>query len=195
MELEENGITKDELDNINLVLKNVDEKQLNKVLDNINIDEITSQLQSGSTLLEIVQNTINSMSAKEKIKFIIDLLLSAYILKTIITVLVVFIIYGILLRCLIFKKAGRHAWEALIPIYRDVVMLKICNMSPWWLLLALIPIIGWAFLWVVKVASKFMLAEGFDKGAAFGFGLWLLPPIFETILVFSRKTKYVGFIE
>ena len=27
------------------------------------------------------------------------------------------------------------------------------------------------------------------------FGLWLLAPIFETILVFSRKTKYIGFEE
>lgn len=40
-----------------------------------------------------------------------------------------------------------------------------------------------------------MLAESFGKGTGFAFGLWLLAPIFETILVFSRKTKYIGFEE
>ena len=74
-----------------------------------------------------------------------------------------------------------------IPIYRNVVMLKICGMSPWWLLLLLVPVLGWIILFVISVASKFMLAESFGKGTGFAFGLWLLAPIFETILVFSRK--------
>ena len=66
-------------------------------------------------------------------------------------------------------------------------------MSPCWLLLLLVPVVGWIILWIVSVASKFMLAEAFGKGTGFAFGLWLLAPIFETILVFSKKTKYIGF--
>ena len=31
------------------------------------------------------------------------------------------------------------------------------------------------------------------KGIGFGFGLWILGPIFEAILAFSRKSKYIGF--
>ena len=95
----------------------------------------------------------------------------------------------------IYKKANKKAWAAFVPIYRNITMLKICKMSPWWLLLLLVPIIGWIILWIVSVASKFMLAEAFGKGTGFAFGLWLLAPIFETILVFSRKTKYIGFEE
>ena len=71
-------------------------------------------------------------------------------------------------------------------------MLRICGMSPWWLLLLLVPIVGWIGLWLVSVASKFMLAEKFGRGVAFSFGLWLLAPIFETILVVSRKIQYIG---
>ena len=37
-----------------------------------------------------------------------------------------------------------------------------------------------------------MLAEAFDKTPAFGFGLWLLWPIFESILAFSDNSIYVG---
>ena len=66
-------------------------------------------------------------------------------------------------------------------------------MSPCWLLLLLVPVVGWIILWIVSVASKFMLAEAFGKGTGFAFGLWLLAPIFETVLVFSKKTKYIGF--
>ena len=98
-----------------------------------------------------------------------------------------------MLRCVIYKKAHKKAWAPFIPIYRNIVMLKICGMSPWWLLLLFVPIIGWLLLFVVNVASKFMLAESFGKGTGFAFGLWLLAPIFETILVFSKKIKYVGF--
>ena len=68
-------------------------------------------------------------------------------------------------------------------------------MNPWWLLLLLVPVIGWIILWIVHVASRFMLAEGFGRGPIFAFGLWLLAPIFETVLVFARKIKYIGFEE
>lgn len=194
-ELVTNGVPNNEIDNVVKLLKNIDTKQLNKVLDTINIDEISTQIEQGKSLQDIIKDITNSLSATEKVGLVIDILLSAHVIKTILTAILVLFIYRTLLRCVIYKKAGKRAWAPFIPIYRNVVMLKICGMSPWWLLLLLVPIIGWAFLWVVSVASKFMLAESFGKGAGFGIGLWLLAPIFETILVFSRKTKYIGFEE
>ena len=119
--------------------------------------------------------------------------MSTKIIKNFVIALIVLAIYRTLLRCVIYKKAHKKAWAPFIPVYRNVVMLKICNMSPWWLLLLLVPVVGWIILWIVSVASKFMLAEAFGKGTGFAFGLWLLAPIFETILVFSKKTKYIGF--
>ena len=64
---------------------------------------------------------------------------------------------------------------------------------PWVLLLLLVPVVGWFALIIINIYTKFTLAEGFGKGIGFGFGLWILGPIFEAILAFSRKSKYIGF--
>ena len=191
-ELERNNISADNIDTINKVLKNFDEKQINEVLDKLNIDEALNELESGATVLELVEKATEDMTTADKADLILSIIWSANIIQTIFIVIVILEIYKIIVRCIIYKKAGKKPWATIIPIYRDVTMFKICGMSPWWLLLLLIPIFGWAILWIVKVASRFMLAEAFDKGAGFGFGLWLLWPIFESILAFSKKVKYVG---
>ena len=72
-------------------------------------------------------------------------------------------------------------------------MYKVCGITPWVLLLLLVPVIGWFILAIINIYSKFTLAEGFGKGIGFGFGLWLLGPIFEGILAFSKKTRYLGY--
>ncbi len=195
LELEENGVSSDDLNSITRVLRSVDTNQLKKVLEQINIDDISTKIESGENLQTILQDIAEEMSTTEKVNLVVNILLSAYFIKTALIVLVVLFIYRTLLRCVIYKKSGKKAWAPFIPIYRNVVMLKICGMSPWWLLLLFVPILGWILLWVISVASKFMLAEGFGKGTGFAFGLWLLAPIFETILVFSKKTKYIGFEE
>lgn len=193
--LESKNISADNIDTINKVLKNFDEKQINNVLDKLNIDETLNELESGATVLELVEKATEDMSTADKADLVLSILWSANIIHIIVGVAIILGIYKILVRCIIYKKARKKPWAILIPIYRDVVMLKICGMSPWWLLLLLIPIFGWALLWIVKVASRFMLAEAFDKGSGFGFGLWLLWPIFESILAFSKEAKYVGIEE
>lgn len=192
-ELTKNGVASKDVETLTTVLRNVDADQLNKVLETINVDEITAQIESGKNLEEILKSITNNMSTTEKVDLVVNLLLSANVIRSALIVIFALFIYRTLLRCVIYKKAGKKAWAPFIPIYRNIVMLKICGMSPWWLLLLFVPIIGWAFLWVVSVASKFMLAESFGKGNGFAFGLWLLAPIFETILVISRRTKYIGF--
>ncbi len=42
----------------------------------------------------------------------------------------------------LYIKAGRQAWEAFIPIYNAVILLKIINRPTWWTLLLFIPIIN-----------------------------------------------------
>ena len=187
----ENGDSTKDIDNITKELRSVDENKTKKILEKIDVQEIYNDIKSGSTVQDIIKNVSNSMSMSEKIDLISDLIFPAEVISKIIIALIVLCIYRTLLRCVIYKKAGKKPWAAFVPIYRNVTMLKICSMSPWWLLLLLVPIIGWIFLWVVYVASRFMLAENFGKGPIFAFGLWLLAPIFETILVVSRKTKYI----
>lgn len=190
--LSEYGVPEENLDSVTTVLRNLNTTQTKEVLDKININEISQKLSNGESLQTIVNYIMQSMTATEKVDLVVSILLSANIIRTVLIVLLVIFVYRTLLRCVIYKKAGKHAWAPFIPIYRNVVMLKICGMSPWWLLLLLVPIVGWIGLWLVSVASKFMLAEKFGRGVAFSFGLWLLAPIFETILAVSRKIQYIG---
>ena len=183
--LTEQGISENVIDSGTSVLRSVDAKQLNKILsEDINIDEIQQQLEDGATPTEILNNIQQDMSTTDKISLGVNLIMG---------IIVVLIIYNIIVRWRIYKKAGKHGWAALIPIYRDVVMYKICDVSPWVLLLLLVPVVGWFALIIINIYTKFTLAEGFGKGIGFGFGLWILGPIFEAILAFSRKSKYIGF--
>ena len=192
--LEEQGISANVIDSGTSVLRSIDEKQLNKILsEDINIDEIQQQLEEGVSPTEILNNIQLELTTTDKLSLGLNLIMAFTIVKILVWVFVILAIYNIIVRWRIYKKAGKHGWAAIIPIYRDVVMYKVCDVSPWFLLLLLVPVIGWFILMIINIYTKFTLAEGFGKGIGFGFGLWLLGPIFEAILAFSRKSKYVGF--
>ena len=56
----------------------------------------------------------------------------------------------------LYIKAGRKAWEAAIPIYNAIVLMKIINRSPWWTLLLFIPIVNlimFPVIWVETLRS------------------------------------------
>ena len=38
----------------------------------------------------------------------------------------------------IFKKAGRNGWEAIIPVYGQIVICQVVGVNPWWLLVVFI---------------------------------------------------------
>ncbi len=56
----------------------------------------------------------------------------------------------------LYVKAGRKAWEALIPIYNAVVLMQIINRPKWWVILLFIPIINllmFPIIWVETIRS------------------------------------------
>ena len=56
----------------------------------------------------------------------------------------------------LYIKAGRKAWEAAVPIYNAIVLMKIINRSPWWTLLLFIPIVNlimFPVIWVETLRS------------------------------------------
>jgi len=56
----------------------------------------------------------------------------------------------------LYIKAGRQAWEALVPIYNAVVLMQIINRPKWWVILLFIPIINllmFPVLWVETIRS------------------------------------------
>ena len=42
----------------------------------------------------------------------------------------------------LYIKAGRQAWEAIIPIYNAIILMKIINRPKWWVVLLFIPIVN-----------------------------------------------------
>ncbi|WP_282135118.1 signal peptidase I [Seonamhaeicola maritimus] len=59
----------------------------------------------------------------------------------------------------LYLKAGRQAWEAFVPIYNGVVLMKIINRSWWWIILLFLPIVNIIMLAIVWVET----ARSFGK--------------------------------
>lgn len=53
----------------------------------------------------------------------------------------------------LYTKAGRKAWEAAIPIYNAVILMKIINRPWWWVILIFIPVINVIMLPVIWVET------------------------------------------
>ncbi len=56
----------------------------------------------------------------------------------------------------LYIKAGRKAWEAVIPVYNAVVLMKIINRPWWWTILLFIPIVNlimFPVIWVETIRS------------------------------------------
>lgn len=53
----------------------------------------------------------------------------------------------------LYEKAGRKSWEAAVPIYSTIVLMKIINRPTWWTILLFIPVINLIMIPVVWVET------------------------------------------
>ncbi|WP_158976186.1 signal peptidase I [Cellulophaga sp. L1A9] len=56
----------------------------------------------------------------------------------------------------LYIKAGRKGWEAAIPVYNAIILMKIINRPKWWVILLFIPIINllmFPVIWVETIRS------------------------------------------
>ena len=56
----------------------------------------------------------------------------------------------------LYEKAGRKSWEAFIPVYNAIVLMKIINRPSWWTFLLFIPIINlimFPVIWIETLRS------------------------------------------
>ncbi|HEX9022236.1 MAG TPA: DUF5684 domain-containing protein [Geobacteraceae bacterium] len=86
-----------------------------------------------------------------------------------------------------FEKAGQAGWKSLIPIYNIYILLVMADKPGWWLLLLLIPLVGFVFY----LLAMLELARKFGKEAIFGVGLCLVPMVFFPLLAFG-SAQYEG---
>ena len=59
----------------------------------------------------------------------------------------------------LYIKAGRKAWEAFVPIYNGVILMKIINRPWWWVILLFLPVVNLIMFIVVWVET----ARSFGK--------------------------------
>jgi len=102
------------------------------------------------------------------------------------------IIYGgsILGLWLLFEKAGRQGWKALIPIYNVYVWIEVVGRPKWWIVLSLIPIVN--FLIFIELIIDLLKVFGKDKFYEHGLGV-VFAYFYLPYLGFS-KASYRGTI-
>lgn len=107
--------------------------------------------------------------------------------------IVIFLIaaFMIIVNWVLFKKANKPGWAAIIPIYNIVVKYQIAKVNPLLIILLFIPIINFVATIVLGIIVNINLAKVFGKGGAFAVGLIFLPIIFLPILAFG-KAEYKG---
>lgn len=61
----------------------------------------------------------------------------------------------------LYSKAGKKPWEAIIPIYNAIVLMKIINRPTWWVILLFIPVINLLMFPIVWIET----ARSFGKNS------------------------------
>ena len=91
----------------------------------------------------------------------------------------------------IFTKAGKPGWAAIVPIYNIVVLFQITGLSPWLMLLFIVPFVNFIAMPILMILLYVKLAKLFGKSGRFAVGLIFLNVIFMPILAFS-DAEYQG---
>ena len=94
----------------------------------------------------------------------------------------------------LYKKAGRKPWEAAIPIYNAVILMKIINRPWWWTILLFIPIVNlimFPVLWVETVRSfgKHSKLDTWLAILTFGFYIYYLNYFLDVSYINDRSLK------
>ncbi len=94
----------------------------------------------------------------------------------------------------LYVKAGRKAWEAAIPIYNAVILMKIINRPTWWTVLLFIPIVNlfmFPVVWVETIRSfkKNTTADTFLVIFTLGFYIYYVNYIANVSYVKNRSLK------
>ena len=94
----------------------------------------------------------------------------------------------------LYTKAGRQAWEAFIPVYNAVILMKIISRPWWWIILMFLPIVNLIMIPAVWVET----ARAFGKDSkldallciiTLGFYLYYLNYAADVSFVENRRLK------
>jgi signal peptidase I len=89
----------------------------------------------------------------------------------------------------LYEKAGRKSWEALVPVYNAIVLMKIINRPTWWTILLFIPVINliiFPVIWVETLRSfgKNSTLDTFLVVATLGFYIYYV--------AYTQEVQYIN---
>lgn len=89
---------------------------------------------------------------------------------------------------ILFRKASKPGWAAIVPFYNTIVILEIAGRPVWWFFLMFIPVVNV----VIAIMMMLDLAKSFGQSTGMGLLLVFLPFIGMPMLAFSKNITYVG---
>lgn len=192
-EIKKQGISEEVINASESFIRNTDTNEIRQIIkEDIDIEDIKEKIEKGYSPNEVIKNVINEMPSDKKVHIATKVFFSNKIIKVVFAVWVIWFIYSTILRWLIYSKAGEHGWAAIIPIYRQIVMYRVCGITPLFMILWLVPVFGLIIMFIMAIVKRFSLASRFGRSGFFGLGLLILPPIFQTILACNPNIEYEG---
>jgi signal peptidase I len=89
----------------------------------------------------------------------------------------------------LYEAAGRKKWEAAIPVYNAIVLMKIINRSPWWTILLFVPVVNLIMFPVVWVETL----RSFGKNSTLDTLLGVLTLCFYIYYInYTQKLVYIN---
>lgn len=94
----------------------------------------------------------------------------------------------------LYVKAGRKAWEAAIPVYNGIILMKIIKRPWWWVLLLFVPIINllmFPVVWVETIRSfgKHSLLDTWLVILTLGFYIYYINYVEDVSYIEDRSLK------
>lgn len=60
-----------------------------------------------------------------------------------------------------YKAAGRQAWEAFVPVYNAVILMKIINRPVWWTILLFLPVVN--LIMIIVIWVEILRSFGYNR--------------------------------
>ena len=88
-----------------------------------------------------------------------------------------------------YQKAGYKGWQAFVPVWNMLILLKIIQRPWWWIFLVYLPVIG--NITAMVLAYEWLHVFGYRKKR---YTLWAVQTLglFVAYVMYVPKTQYIG---
>lgn len=130
----------------------------------------------------------------------------ALLFLLILFIFMAFIVISVIANWVLFKKAGKGGWEAIIPFYNNYVLVEIAGLNWWWILLIFAPnivsfidddlaLMGSLVSLIASFNCYYNIAKKFKKDTTTSVLAGIFSFIFLLIFAFSKNEKYYKIVK